>query len=657
MKFLDELEKVLKADERFIGEGKQVIKTKVSDAARGIDGLLIKSLLKNELMRESFFTKVDDVYVFDKVKFIWLLDSKEFLPDSYTLYKNKIGLVDNQNNLISQKQDVSLVWPYKECVLEGGQEKEDQKREEIFYNETLAPDEVNRLLAPKVLGNAKRYTLNDIEESVLFRKNDNLIIKGNNLMGLSSILKRYENDIKLIYIDPPYNTGSDSFLYNDNFNKSTWLTFLKNRLEISYKLLKNNGVIAVQCDYHQNSYLRVLMDEVFGAENYISEIAVKMSSASGPKMAHIQKSIPKLKDSILIYSKGEIEIITQPYKPKDKWDTEYSKILMDFSKKDRAEFETAIKSIQYDKAKEIIEKARLSTLSREFPDKKQDEDWLRDNAWRIVADKQNTGLDNLLSNSEKFWTGDVSLAKTVRGSYALFRTDKDFGSDTRVEIVFADNNLNEHVGDFWSDISTAGGFSEEGGINFPTAKKPEKLLKRIIQMFTEENEIVLDFFMGSATTQATSMKLRRQFIGIEQMDYIEDKAVTRLINTINGDQTGVSQDIDVNWKGGGAFVYCELLEDNQSLVYELEKATNPDSVKSVLAKGTKNGKLIPSVLPRDLKRTEEEFDNLTLDEQKKLVLELLDKNKLYINLSDVDDEDANVSEADKAFTKSFYGLD
>lgn len=182
MKFLDELEKILKADERFIGEDNQVIKTKVSDAARSTDGLLIKSLLKNELMRESFFTKVDDVYVFDKVKFTWVLESKEFLPDSYTLYKNKIGLVDSQNNLINQKQDVTLVWPYKDCVLEGGQDKEDQKREEIFYNETLAPDEVNRLLAPKVLGNAKRYTLNDIEESVLFRKNDNLIIKGNNLM-------------------------------------------------------------------------------------------------------------------------------------------------------------------------------------------------------------------------------------------------------------------------------------------------------------------------------------------------------------------------------------------------------------------------------------------------------------------------------------------
>ena len=163
MKFLDVLEEVLKSDERFVGENNQIIKTKVSDAARGTDGLLIKSLLQNELLRDSFFTKVDDVYVFDKVKFIWVLESKEFLPDSYTLYKNKIGLVDNQNNLNSKKQDVTLVWPYKDCVLEGGQTKEDQKREEIFYNEILAPDEVNRLLAPKVLGNAKRYGVNGIE--------------------------------------------------------------------------------------------------------------------------------------------------------------------------------------------------------------------------------------------------------------------------------------------------------------------------------------------------------------------------------------------------------------------------------------------------------------------------------------------------------------
>lgn len=201
MKFLDELKKVLISDERFVGEADQIIKTKVSDAARANDEKLLKSLLNNDLLKEAFFTKVDDIYVFDKNKFVWILESKEFLPDSFTMYKNKIGLVDSNNNLISQKQDVSLVWPYKDCVLEGGQTKEEQKRDEIFYNETLAPDQVNKLLAPKVLGNAKRYTNEGIEENIEFKEDDNLIIKGNNLLALSSLLERYESQVQLIYIE------------------------------------------------------------------------------------------------------------------------------------------------------------------------------------------------------------------------------------------------------------------------------------------------------------------------------------------------------------------------------------------------------------------------------------------------------------------------
>lgn len=180
------------------------------------------------------------------------------------MYKNKIGLVDSNNNLISQKQDVSLVWPYKDCVLEGGQTKEDQKRDEIFYNETLAPDQVNRLLAPKVLGNAKRYTKDGLEENIKFREDDNLIIKGNNLIALTSLLERYEGQVKCIYIDPPYNTGSDSFCYNDSFNHSSWLTFMKNRLEISKKLLSNSGSIFIQIDSFEQAYLKIIMDEILG---------------------------------------------------------------------------------------------------------------------------------------------------------------------------------------------------------------------------------------------------------------------------------------------------------------------------------------------------------------------------------------------------------
>ncbi|NLJ94041.1 MAG: DNA methylase [Clostridiaceae bacterium] len=201
MKFIEELKKVLKLDERFIGENNQIVRTKVADAARGIDGLLMKSLLQNDLLRESFFSKVDDIYVFDKMKFIWVIESKEFLPDSYTLYKNKIGLVDNHNNFISEQQDVTLAWPYKDCVLEGAQTKENQKSEEVFYNEVLAPDQVNRLLAPKVLGKAKRYTANGVEKNIIFNDNDNLIIKGNNLLGLSTLLERFAGQVQLIYIE------------------------------------------------------------------------------------------------------------------------------------------------------------------------------------------------------------------------------------------------------------------------------------------------------------------------------------------------------------------------------------------------------------------------------------------------------------------------
>lgn len=289
MKLLEEFKSVLSADERFIGEDNQIIKTKVSDAARSNDEKLLKALLNNKLLKETFFTEVDDIYVFDKNKFVWVLESREFLPDSYTMYKSKIGLVDANNNLISQKQDVSLVWPYKDCVLEGGQTKEDQKRTEIFYNEILSPDQVNRLLAPKVLSNAKRFTKDGVEEGIEFHTDDNLIIKGNNLLVLTSLLKKYEGKVQLIYIDPPFNTGGDSFNYNDKFSRSTWLTFMKNRLEKAKDLLKSDGSIFIQIDENQSHYLKVLCDDVFGSENFINEIVWRYRTYVGKAKDYFPK--------------------------------------------------------------------------------------------------------------------------------------------------------------------------------------------------------------------------------------------------------------------------------------------------------------------------------------------------------------------------------
>lgn len=235
--FFDTVVEVLKQDQRFFTEDGVLLRNAVYEAAMKMDTALIKLLFSNETTKERFFTDVDGIAVFDKVGFGWVINNREFLPDSYTRFKNKIGLVGDNGDYISTSNDVELVFPYKDCILEGGQTKEDQKRSEIFYNETLAPDEVDRLLYPKVLTNAKRYTADGVQAITRISTDDNLIIKGNNLLSLSLLLSKYEKKVKCIYIDPPYNTGDDAFNYNDNFNHSSWLTFMKNRLSLAKGLL------------------------------------------------------------------------------------------------------------------------------------------------------------------------------------------------------------------------------------------------------------------------------------------------------------------------------------------------------------------------------------------------------------------------------------
>jgi len=614
MKFLDELKKVLISDERFVGEADQIIKTKVSDAARANDEKLLKSLLNDDLLKEAFFTKVDNIYVFDKNKFVWILESKEFLPDSFTMYKNKIGLVDSNNNLISQKQDISLVWPYKDCVLEGGQTKEDQKRDEIFYNETLAPDQVNRLLAPKVLGNAKRYTKEGIEENIKFKEDDNLIIKGNNLLALSSLLERFEGEVNSIIIDPPYyfnnNKKTDAFLYNSSFKLSTWLTFMKDRLNISRQLLSDNGIISIIIGEDGYSHLKLLCDDIFEKENYIMTISWRKSD----NQSNIGE-YANVKDYILLYKK-----------------TSSSK----------------------------LRKLPLSNKAKK--------------EYSYIDDKGKYRRSNIMDKTRGHYEYDIITpnGSKLKGPWMISKKEyeelivKDaiHWPERGEQIPYGKTYLSEQLdkgqipSDFWdSSYGTNQRGSEEmkalfnnRAFDFP---KPELLLMNLISISSKENDIVLDFFMGSATTQAVAMKMNRRFIGVEQMDYINTVSVPRLQKIIDGEQGGISKSL--NWQGGGSFVYCELLEDNENLVNELEDAKNSDSVKEILNKAIDNGKLIPSVLPRDIKESEDDFDKLSLDEQKNLVMELLNKNQLYVNLSDIDDEDYKVSEADKVFTRSFYG--
>src|SRR5690554_2173914 len=282
----NELINILQHEDALVVDG-QLNKNKIVEMALQVDPQLIKHLIKHDTFKTHFFTDVEGVLVFDKIKFQRFVNNKSFLPDSYTAFKNKIGLTINDeslDNFITSRNDVVLAWPHKDCVLEGGQTKEDQKRNEIFWNETLAPDNVDRLLSPKAFTNFKRYEAIkstqkekseglgleteteglEVKETELSGKEEidfskeNLIIKGNNLLALASLLKTHRGKVKLIYIDPPYNTGGDGFNYNDRFNHSAWLTFMKNRLTTCYGLLKEDGVILVQCDDHEQAYLKVL---------------------------------------------------------------------------------------------------------------------------------------------------------------------------------------------------------------------------------------------------------------------------------------------------------------------------------------------------------------------------------------------------------------
>ncbi len=379
-----------------------------------------------------------------------------------------------------------------------------------------------------------------------------------------------------------------------------------------------------------------------------------MSTASGPKMANISSSIPKLKDSILIYSKGDFKINKQPYKMKEKWDKEYSKILMDFTSKDRVKLDQLLKDKNIQGIRKLLKQVRLSTISKEYPKHKADDVWLKNNAWRIVADKQNTGLDKLLAQIDKVWGSDISVVKSKMGKLTFFRTDKKFGEDTRVEIVFADQNMKEHVGDLWTDISTSGGFSKEGNVKFPTAKKPEKLLKRLIQMFSKKGDIILDFFAGSGTTAAVALKLNRKFITIDQMDYIQTLTVRRIENVISGDKTGISKEI--NWQGGGSFIYAELMEKNQGYLQDIQNAKDMDELMSIYSLMKQNSDIDFRVDLNKFEASLKEGEVPTLSDRKKELIKIIDKNQLYYNYFDIDDANVRnlISDSDYKFNKSFY---
>ena len=632
-----ELEQLLMGQPEYLIDGK-LNKNRLSELARKYDAKLLSLLMSNSLVKEQFFVTIvvnsEQTYVFQLEKFLQFLNNKEFLPDSFTAYKTKIGLATPDGRYLSENHDVVLNFPYKDCVLEGGQTKDDAKRQEVFFNETLAPTEINRLLDKKVLTNFKRYDSDGEHEVDELKDTDNLIIKGNNLIALHSLKKRFAGKVKLIYLDPPYYfdkaKGADTFSYNSDFKLSTWLTFMKNRLEIASNLLADGGVILVSMAEDGQAYLKILMDNIFEKNDFVETFIWRNTDNA---------------DSLGKKSRGGIEYIHAYEKKKNssvRWigkdaDNGDAPLLNSSNSLGTLSFQSG--TIRFNIPDGLYEAGEKPSLTLE-------DDLIIEN-----------GVNkNTVRMTGKFkWSQDYLDAEIAKGSDFIIKSKR---FSIRYQKAEAGNVAPEKFIDerYLSKIfgvgtnEDANNHLKELNLDF-SYSKPESLIAFFLRAVTKENDLILDFFLGSGTIAAVAHKMNRQYIGIEQMDYIKTVSVERLKKVIDGEQGGISK--NVNWHGGGSFVYAELKNDAQDFKDAIVEATSTEQLLELFEIAKKSSFLSYRIDPKKLKS--EEFKELSFAEQKQLLAEIIDKNNLYVNYADIDDVDYHISEHDKKLNRQFYG--
>ncbi|MCQ2732828.1 site-specific DNA-methyltransferase [Helicobacter pylori] len=612
------------------------------------DEKLLTFMLEHENANDyknAFFKIIANSLVFNQKALLECL-TKE-LENSFTRFENKIGLY-SQGRPIKSSELVVLNFPFKDNVLLGNAKDNSTKSNELFYHEILHKKEIDTLLNKKALCHFEMHGEGDLE-SALQDKNTNYLIKGNNLIALHSLKKKFAKQVKCIYIDPPYNTGNDSFNYNDNFNHSSWLVFMKNRLEAAREFLSDDVVIFVQCDDNEQAYLKVLMDEIFLRENFVASLHVELSATQGMKVASAKKgNIVKNAEYILIYSKNmeNFSFIRSLYAAKE-WDEHYS-IYIDPKTKKRETLLNFLKS-KY----ENITKDKIIAL---YNNDKDFRDFIHKNANNIYRDAMievnfnfTKEQENNLNNGEIVEYNQYLIFKNSNNIIRQFLKLSDAIGET--DDFDAKIGLRKIRGDWW------GGFykdmmniNKEANLVWKAGKKPERLIRDILEIATQENDLVLDFFAGSGTTCAVAHKMKRRYIGIEQMDYIETITKERLKKVIEGEQGGISKKCD--FKGGGSFVYAELKEVNLEVKKQI---LNANSASECL-------KIFNDLSERFLKRADckideidsEEFQNLDLNEQKRIYCRLFDSNEDYLNLGDIDEDAWGIDKVTKKYNEIFY---
>lgn len=561
----------------------------------------------------------------------------------YTRHSNKIGLYSTSHDRIgflSNNNDVVLSFPFKDTVLEAGMNKEDTGREERFLHQEVDGADIDTLFEPKTLTNFKVYGSNQKVEDINFfdesgNLQQNLLIKGNNLLALHSLSERLAGKVKLIYIDPPYYFEEikpiDAFKYNSNFKLSSWLIFMKNRLQVARDLLADDGVILVNINEDGNAYLKILMNEIFGRNNFVETFIWKNTDNPDSLSKKSRSSV----EYIIAFEKNIDKSIGYVGKQTENGD---APLLNSGNKHKPLTF--PVGTIRFNIPDNEVKKGK--------PDRVE---ILNDFTIENGVNKQEVTLVG-----EFKWSQETVDEEVKKGTYFLVKSDKfsirfqrSESKSMAVEKFIDEIYLSKAIGVGSNEDATS--HLKKIGVDFTNAK-PETLVSFFIKAVTNEDDLVLDFFSGSGTTCAVAHKMGRRWIGIEQMDYIEDITRERLKKVIEGEQGGIST--AVNWQGGGSFVYFELKKYNQEFLDKIMIANSKGELDEVYNEMAKNA-FLKFWFDKNEFEKDENFRSLDLDRRKELLIGILDENQLYLNHADMRDSRYHVTDEEMALTDLFYG--
>lgn len=398
----------------------------------------------------------------------------------------------------------------------------------------------------------------------------NMLIHGNNLEALKSLLPYFAGYVKCIYIDPPYNTGSAFEHYDDNLEHTLWLSIMMARLQLLRDFLKPEGTIWIQIDDEQQAYLKVICDEVFGRKNFIATLCVKMSHLSGVKMSHKTKNFPKLKEYILVYAKSKESLELNSQYEKCSWDEAFDRYDSFIIKDDKKPDDISLwKRISLGKA---LRKAGIKHKKIDKNDKNVFNFCMQhaDCIFRTARIKSSEFLN--LPNDDKFRrvTSSTGLSKIA------YKREEVLVCSEKLKIIDGVLTPALPVGDMWGDAGI-NNLHNEGGVSFKKGKKPERLIRKILSFATNPGDLVMDSFLGSGTTAAVAHKMGRQYIGIEMGNHCITHCQRRLASVVKGEQSGISR--LENWHGGGGFRFYQLGET----IFKEDGEINPSVSFSALA--------------------------------------------------------------------------